>query len=343
MKHRLCAPSRSTYSKRRKPGLLTLISNRLIQSDLFTFQAGKNEKKKDILVHSKAIAATSPYFNALVNNGMTESHKRVAEYPDMEPEDLARFVEYAYHHDYTVPSWVRDEAPVPDTPPPAPDDIAEEAYPEPVPESFEAQYDDFGTPIRRVPLMSKKKGFKGSKKTAYEAPYQLPNASALRAGFEKRSYYTSNHPKEAMLAAFEPQCNTAPDQDFRPVLLAHARLYNFARMYLVDPLKSLTLHKLHRTLLSFQLYERRVGDIVQLARYAYKGDEEDETHGNGTMAELETQQSDALDELRQLVLEYMVLNVTTFGKDPSFITLLQEGGEFVVDFWDILYKEKLQR
>ena len=104
----------------------------------------------------------------------------------------------------------------------------------------------------------------------------------LSVKFDEHNYLGPGHPKDAMLAAFEPQ-------------------------------------QLHQTLLGFSLYERRVNDIVELARYAY------------------SQGDDTRDELRQLVVEYMVLNVSAFSKHPSFILLLQEGGEFVMDFWNQVY------
>jgi hypothetical protein len=82
--------------------------SRLIQSKLFTFYIGKD--REEFVVHSKAIAAISPYFHALVNNDMTESQQASVEYEDIEPGDFTRFVEYAYRHDYTIPSWTREES-----------------------------------------------------------------------------------------------------------------------------------------------------------------------------------------------------------------------------------------
>ncbi|KAG9187716.1 hypothetical protein G6011_05587 [Alternaria panax] len=88
----------------------------LIQSKLFTFYIGK--EKKAFVVHSAAIAATSWHFHALVNNGMAQSQEGSVEYHDMEPDDFARYVEYAYRCDYTVPHWALD------------DEVPEESEPE---------------------------------------------------------------------------------------------------------------------------------------------------------------------------------------------------------------------
>ena len=126
-----------------------------------------------------------------------------------------------------------------------------------------------------------------------------------------------------MLKDFEPQPNSSPRQDFTPVFLAHARLYDFASMYLVQPLRALALYKLHKTLMSFQLYTRRVSDVLELARYAYD-------HGSDRKPE------GTIDDLRELVVEYIACELDTIGKHKEFKQLIEEGGEFVGDFWDVV-------
>lgn len=250
---------------------------------------------------------------------MAESQTRTAEYPDVEPEDFARFVEYAYRHEYTVPLWVKDEAYVEEPPPEPPSQPIPEAPPETQewPESPSENESDFGSEGNMV----ESKAGEGNK-TRIET-------SSLRVEFDRRNYLGSGRPKQALVAAFEPRQNAAPDQDFKPVFLGHARLYTFSCMRLVEPLRRLTLDKLHKTLLGFSLYESRVGDVMELARYAYSQGEV-------------RQDGDTMDDLRQLVVEYMVLNVSIFGKHPSFILFLQEGGEFVADFWGLVYMERLR-
>jgi hypothetical protein len=274
----------------------------LIQSKLFTFFIGK--EKRAFVVHSKAIAATSWHFHALVNNGMAQSQEGSVEYPDMEPDDFARFVEYSYRYDYTSPSWTLDEriakndntaADDGNVPPPPDDwDIAPALEPEPEP---------------------------------YDEPLNQATYS-LRQSFHERQYITSSEPKSTMLELCLPKENSKPEQDFTPVFLAHARLYTFACMRLIDPLKRLALHKLHQTLLKFKLYDRRVGDVVELARYAY--DHGQDRKPDGT-----------IEDLRKLVVEYIACEVSIIGKHEAFAPLLQEGGEFVVDFWRIIAKENL--
>jgi hypothetical protein len=297
----------------------------LIQSKLFTFFIGK--EKRAFVVHSKAIAATSWHFHALVNNGMAQSQERSVEYPDMEPDDFARFVEYAYRCDYTVPHWTLDD-PVPEASE-SDDDYDDDGIPpapeeEPMPVSVSPQgWAGLDAPVpaadEPIPI-----GSSSSKKKAKKSKV----TRSLRRDFDEREYLTLGEPTTIMRFDFLPKENSKPEQDFTPVFLAHARLYTFACMRLIDPLKHLALHKLHQTLLKFKLYDRRVGDVVELARYAY--DHGQDRKPDGT-----------IEDLRKLVVEYIACEVSIIGKHEAFAPLLQEGGEFVVDFWRIIAKENL--
>ncbi|KAF5850646.1 hypothetical protein GGP41_010324 [Bipolaris sorokiniana] len=278
---------------------------------------------------------------------MAESCTKTVEYPDVEPEDFARFIEYAYRNDYRVPTWVHDKTHVKDEALPVrkptvieePKQRATSLFGQPAPQAGFGQPSStslFGQPAPQAGFgqpsstslfgQSSSKPLFGQTLPEDKKKPRFEGVDSVRAGFDKRSYLAAVEPKTVMLVAFEPKYNLAPDQDFTSVFLAHARLYTFACMRGVDPLKRLTLHKLHRTLLNFQLYERRASDVVELARYAYTQGKDREDDGTK-------------DELRQLVLEYVVREVTIFGKHPAFLLLLEEGGEFVVDFWSLAYKE----
>jgi hypothetical protein len=149
--------------------------------------------------------------------------------------------------------------------------------------------------------------------------------ATLRSLFQTHKYLATGTPNIDLSDQSLPKENSAPNQNFTPILLAHARLYTFADMRLIHPLKNLALHKLHATLLNFQLYEQRVCDVVELARYAY-----DNGVDRGVKGEL--------NELRQLVVEYMVCEVDTIGKHQAFQVLMEDGGEFVTDFWGMASK-----
>lgn len=108
------------------------------------------------------------------------------------------------------------------------------------------------------------------------------------------------------------------------MFLAHARLYVFADKYGIEPLESLSLHKLHATLKSFTLYRARVGDILKLVRYAYE-------NGPGYKS----------NKLRALVSEYIACEIDTIGGTKRFFALMEEGGLFVRDFWKLVQKNLL--
>ncbi|KAF2464204.1 uncharacterized protein BDR25DRAFT_361718 [Lindgomyces ingoldianus] len=83
-----------------------------------------------------------------------------------------------------------------------------------------------------------------------------------------------------ILQHFEPKLNNAIHQNFTP---------------------------LHKTLMDFKLYTKRVGDIIELTRYAYLNlDLPDRSH-DGT-----------LDDMRKLVVEYIVCEIDTIGKCDEF-------------------------
>lgn len=115
--------------------------------------------------------------------------------------------------------------------------------------------------------------------------------------------------------------NMSHNQNFQPVFLGHAKLYILADKYLVDELKELILHKLRSTLQAFELHNTRVVDIVELARFVYSN-------------------YDGLVELRTLVVEYVVLRHSLIDSSKVFEELLQEGGQFVVDYCRLMKEMK---
>jgi hypothetical protein len=306
------------------------------------------------VVHSSAVAATSGPFRALVNGNLIEAKKRCAELEDVEPEDFVRFLEYAYRRDYTAPSWIHDESTcefdrqddsqAAEEPPPPPDDVPEavteavtetvsEPEPAAVPEP-EPAVDVEPTPLTPTLLtsgdpweftlgrLSKKEKKSKKSKIAYDM-------AMLRAKWHRRNYIGDAAPNADIIEESKPKSNSAADQDFTPVFLAHARLYTFADMRLIYPLKGLALQKLYMTLSAFQLYHQRVGDIVKLARYAYDHGSDRSTAG-------------VVNDLRELVVEYIASEVEIVGKHPDFKALLEDGGEFVTDFWKVVSKYLLK-
>jgi hypothetical protein len=303
------------------------------------------------VVHSSAVAATSAPFEALVNGDLIEAKQRSAELKDVEPDDFVRFLEYAYRRDYTPPVWTHDasannaarwpellvakeltpppavEEPLPTEPPP--DDAARQEV-EHQTDSYQT-FPDYYTSLREGQRGEFDRLFLNSFKRNNKQDERIYDMTALRIKFHLHNSLRDENetPNADMLKGFEPKANSAADQDFTPIFLAHARLYTFADMRMIYPLKSLALHKLYKTLAGFQLYNQRVCDIVKLARYAYDHGPDRSTEGT-------------VDSLRQLVVEYMACEVETVGKHVDFKALLEEAGEFATDFWGVVFQYLLK-
>jgi hypothetical protein len=258
---------------------------------------------------------------------MQESETHCARIEDVKVDDFIRFCEYAYRGDYTVPPW---------------EEVPTESISTLSKNQQNGVIDDWGTTSTK-----KKKGkkVKPAPEFVFEPPAALEpefspverdlpqepepgfearpiSRAPLRNLFNSRNYLNDSAPKSLILQHFEPKPNSAVGQNFTPVLLAHARLYCFAHLRLITPLIALTLDKLHKTLMNFKLYKERVGDIIELARYAYSNLDLPERSDDGTM-----------NDLRTLVVEYIVCEIDTIGKCDEFVQYMEEGGEFVGDFW----------
>lgn len=283
-------------------------------------------------MHSKAVAATSRAFDGLVNGGMSEAQTRSAEFRDVDPETFVRFLEYAYRHDYTDPLWTETQ----DTPSNGnglkasdmfgtrsdqelimPDDNSTQQATEAgavstwgtwtnsrsAPSGFGAMPSSFDTRPTTKSLKKLSKYKTGS-----------------RAAFERREYA---FPGPNAITPLRNLDSTSPSRTFAPIFLAHARLYTLAHMYFVDPLRDIALHRLHRALVDFHLHPERLGDVVELARYAYEHGEDRTEDGK-------------IDAMRDLVVNYVACEMKVLGKHAEFRNLMDGGGEFPGDFFDIV-------
>jgi hypothetical protein len=122
-----------------------------------------------------------------------------------------------------------------------------------------------------------------------------------------------------------PPTNYLPRHTYEHVFLSHAHLYVLADYWLIAPLKTLALSKLHKTLWIFEIDERNTPDVLALARYAYREE------GRGS--------EEGIGGLRELVCKYLVTHAVTLTANEGFMGLLTEGGEFAGDMW----REEVQR
>ncbi|KAF2007371.1 hypothetical protein P154DRAFT_558639 [Amniculicola lignicola CBS 123094] len=297
----------------------------LITSTQFTFMVRNGKEKKAVVVHSKAIAATCSYMKTLIQGNMIEAQSGCANIDDLDYDGFIRFCEYAYRGDYTVPAencisamfkfgtggtrsaFGGFSGPSLKTPPKVKSDMSPFGI-----GTTRSGFDvTWGTPTETIT------------KPSCELERSATNEQ-LRKRFENHIYPGYDLPLKSLSNRCRIKANTHPDQDFTGILLAHAHLYDFAQRHMITQLEALTLTKLHATLLRFTLYEQRISDIVELARYAY-GEDIPSKEMTGT-----------IDKLRGLVVDYIVYNINVIGRSSHFCELLQEGGEFVADFWDIM-------
>jgi len=266
---------------------------------------------------------------------MKEAKTRCAEFAHIEVDDFVRFVEYCYRGDYACPPCTKDPVkevpapcpppsdPAPELAPPTPEPAPE---PEPVPEAGPATEPDepevlpevrldgwgFGTSkVKKSPLKKKKSAASGESRSKVK----------LSLLFTGRKYIENYSPKSRILESFKTPVNHFSDENFVPIFLAHARLYSFAALYMVEPLKTLVLSKLHDTLKNFKLFHSRVPDIIVLAQYVYTDEYIPEN-----------------DEIRKLVIAYIGYQIDTIKDSGEFRDLLVEGGQFVDDFWILARK-----
>lgn len=126
-------------------------------------------------------------------------------------------------------------------------------------------------------------------------------------------------PRDNYEGTCDPQTDFNKENDYSNVLLCHASLYALADAQLVRTLRALALYKLHKTLCVFELNNENIGDITDLARYAYSTEDKGRKDGIG--------------ELRELVCQYLALHALELSGDARFMNLLAGGGEIVKDFF----------
>ncbi|KAB8225822.1 hypothetical protein BDV33DRAFT_163377 [Aspergillus novoparasiticus] len=157
----------------------------------------------------------------------------------------------------------------------------------------------------------------------HELPYRERGiwSRHLRGKFSTVNFSLAAH-EMASKKTFAPRGNTQLNEDFTPVFLGHARLYVLADKYGIESLTQLVLEKLKQTLNDFKLSAANVTDIIELVRFTYAHTPRLVTGKN---------------ELRTLVMMFIISSIGQIGETESFQELLGDGGDFVVDFWQIVW------
>lgn len=288
----------------------------MFTSPQFTFDVGENNVK--VTVHAATIAKQSQALDVLINGPMKEAQTGIARLEDVDENTFIRVCQFAYTGDYETPVFIqRPESGLPDKassvwPPPngsanEPGEIVEELEPEPVPEAEApvAETDDWSFGLKRAKKHKK-----------------LPKSRVLRDSFEKKEFDVET-PRSSAKCRCEVRQNSCAEEDYTPVFLGHARLYVFADKWGIEDLKTLSLHKLHKTLVTFTPYSARLGDVAELVRYTY---------------EHTPDFSHEIDDLRSLVMDYLTCEVTNLIHSPKFDQLLEQGGPFARDLVHMIMK-----
>jgi hypothetical protein len=251
-----------------------------------------------------------------------EKESGVAELEDVDVDNFIRLCQFAYTGDFTVPKPSVDVT--------EQSEEADKKLAEALSKVVESDDEYLGF----FPRSSKtiKKGRKGKNVTGWgledetleEQQQRLQQGAAQRQQQKfSEQIFCTEFPSTTLARSCEPQTNSSASQNYTPVFVGYASLYALADQYMIESLKSLTLHKLHKTLVDFTLYAERVSDILELVQYTYSNSI---THDYGG------------DQLRSLITEYVVLKIEIIDKSEQFAAVLEEGGPFVRDFWR-LYRE----
>ncbi|OJJ45227.1 hypothetical protein ASPZODRAFT_133856 [Penicilliopsis zonata CBS 506.65] len=302
---------------------------KFISSPLFTFIIGP--EKKEFTVHSKPLADISSTLNALMNGEMMEAKVRRVEWPDVDEDTFVRLCEYAYLQDYSTP-------------------------PRPLPRSVQS-FEEWG---ERQPGMSKKERKKYYKKylqglgqtdepvaepVPEEAPVEaepvpepeeeplepIADAGPRELPYREASIWTGHLQDKFTQFALPPipvktESNPLSNlyyDDFKAVFEGHVRLYVLADKYGIQPLCFIVLHKLYETLKQFKIDSESVTAVMEFVRCVYSDTLKHAKEGPA---------------LRDLATRYMVSVLGQIGDELQFSQLLEEGGDFVADFWRMLWK-----
>lgn len=265
-----------------------------------------------------------------MNGEMIEAKTRHADWSEVDEDTFARLCEFGYFRNYTPPSFRLIEGKC------APSEVRKAAKPRKKGKKsrLHVDWDEFfpeATPDEPEPVPEPEaEPYPTSPppedtfRTDPEIPYKERSVwtGQLRDAFEG-GLFILNPPSSDLNYTFASPNNTGSWEDFTPVFLEQARLYVLADKYSIESLCQLVISKLHQTLKSFKLYDTGVSGIIELVRFVYLN-----TPPN---------YGGRVDAMRNLVTRYVVSVLGQIGEKERFQELLEEGGPFVSDLWNIIW------
>jgi hypothetical protein len=286
----------------------------LLESEPFVFLVGPTSKR--LTVHAALVKELSKPLDRLINNGaMKESNEKVAMLQYVSVETFSYFAEYCYTKNYRASPQNSAEG-----------DVLDE--------------DD----INFVKAMRKKNFVKsycrchnrGYYTGSYISGGQLycescdlqkkskdGTTSKLWNEFKDKKFGSIDLSHDDLRKHLD---NMRPRDEIAADIIQHAKLFVFADQYLVQPLKDLCIHKLHRDLLEYDIEVNGVAEIADLLAYTY----------NNTPPELDGKGSGF--ELRDLVMTFAACKAEVLVDDAAFITMMEDGTEVSSAFARYLVK-----
>jgi hypothetical protein len=260
----------------------------IISSDMFTFLVGP--KKKPFKLHKALVAHQSLSLNVLVNGHLKEAQEQCAVWEEVAEDTFVRFSQFAYTGDYEAPE------------PPSHKQSLQSFHPGSGRDS-----------IRSTSSTGKKLGRKESSswrrfRDLYSGPRDEWNVS------ENGSDTYTHDSSATTVVAEETNVDT---------LLFHVRMYVFSDYHDIQPLRDLSLRKLHQGLIGMSTDVDSLEDIVRLLRYAFENTVDRDGHA---------------DQLRSLLVLYASGKARMLWKCPSFEQLVRENGDFMTAFVSKLIK-----
>ncbi|KAK0391205.1 hypothetical protein NLU13_0706 [Sarocladium strictum] len=262
-----------------------------LTSKPFTFIVGP--EKKEFHIHRDVVARISEPLNVLVNGNMTEAAEGKVEWPDVDEETFIRFSQYAYTGEY-----VEAEPRIIDEDSDEGRGIAKELqtkiirveenllkkgsqYPH-----HSSLYEFWGRALNDTcdassnPPKRRKLSDRNPDEERWARKYVLAQGicsfryKCLVGGRcsslyrDSTSQQTINCGRAPMVFYdWKPRPNPSAYESYVPVFNSHAKLFLFADKYLIDSLKSLAYHRLHRTLFNFKVhFPVRIRDVLELVR-----------------------------------------------------------------------------
>jgi hypothetical protein len=311
---------------------------RLLASRTFTFLVGLD--KEPIDVHIKLLQSLSEPLDRLMNNGtMKESTERVAVLEDVEVDIFGLFAEFCYTHNYRAPPKPKAAEAVDGTnamdAQMATQNVSEMGLPasycnkcrrpwaSTIPNGN--QYCSSCGPYVYCVLCGAtlyisdlcrgggKVCLTCSNKVGVRMVNPLRGEAALQQRLGEKKYGAMGMSHDDLRAHLE---SLKPEDELSNKLVYHAKLYVFATMYMIQPLKDLCLHKLSRDLEAFDFKDDHTGEFAELFRYVYvnTSGNDDDTIGTGS-------------ELRDLVITYAAYKAQFLVENKVFLEVLEEGGE----------------